>query len=60
MGHKLERSGRRETWLWNCGSPIAVRFLGMGDRKSRNTASRRNALLIAEMVTTREQESRIF
>jgi len=45
-------------WLWKCGSPIAVRLMGTGGRKSSNAASRKNANLIGEMVKTREQKSR--
>jgi len=44
-------------WLWKCGSPIAVRLMGTGGRKNSNAASRKNASLIGEMVTTREQKS---
>jgi hypothetical protein len=45
-------------WLWKCGWPIAVRLMGTGGRKGSNAASRKNARLIAEMVTTREPKSR--
>jgi len=44
-------------WLWKCGSPIAVRLMGTGGRKSSNAASRKNGSLIGGMVTTREQKS---
>jgi len=41
----LERTGRTEMWLWKFGSPIALRLMGKGGRKSSKAASRKNASL---------------